>query len=194
MRLATLAASWNAARRDLRLLWTVVVVQAAALVVLAVVALDDDVSVVLVPPTLAQEGWVGRSGASPEYHQAIALYLADTLGNVRPETVAFKQEVLGRYVEPTLYGDLMARMVEERDRMKADQVSIGFEARSTTYDEATGRTFVTGISTVRSVTGAKRTETRTYEFEIRVSGWWPLVHHLRTYAGPPQVGDTAGAS
>ena len=183
MNLQGLARTWGEARRDLRLLWSLVLVQAVTLALITLVALDDDVTVVLMPPTLAQEGWVGRDRGSPSYHKAIALYLADTLGNVRPETVPFKQEVLGHYVEPTLYGDLMARMAEERDRMRADQVSIGFEAKSAVHDERTGRTFVTGTSTIRSVTGNRRTETRTYEFLIRVTGFWPLVHRLRTYEG-----------
>jgi type IV conjugative transfer system protein TraE len=139
--------------------------------------------VVVVPPTLASEGWVESNAASQSMQEAWAEFLAVTIGNVTPRNIDRVMKSIGENLSPRIYQAVLTRLVEQSKTVKDEQVSISFEPTNTRFDAKTGNVLVTGRSRITGTRGASSETTQTYEMRFVVSNYRVLLDHFERFEG-----------
>ena len=140
-------------------------------------------AVVLVPPTLEEQATVEAGGASQQMQIAWGMYIASLIGNVTPTSAQFLKGNVGRYLSPALYRDVVSTIDEQVKQINDEQVTLQFIPKNATYDASTRFVYINGEFISRSVRGAERRGTRTYEFGFSVRNYQVLVNHLRVCEG-----------
>ena len=139
--------------------------------------------VVVVPPTLATEGWVETNAASQSMQEAWAEFLAVTIGNVTPRNIDRVMKSIGENLSPRIYQSVLTRLVEQSKTVKEEQVAISFEPTNTRFDVDTGKVLVTGQSRITGTRGASSETTQTYEMRFVVSNYRVLLDHFARFEG-----------
>ncbi|MCR4554735.1 MAG: type IV conjugative transfer system protein TraE [Succinivibrionaceae bacterium] len=155
--------------------------------ILLMAVLTKRTIVTIAPYTLTSDSWVSNSSGANSYKEAWALFFAQELGNITPDTIDFVTERIGPLLSPAIYHDFMAIIHSQAEHIKEDRVSLRFEARSVTYEPETDKTFVTGYLYTRSVSGKELHDLRTYEFEIGIRNFAPVLVSMNTYNDQPRT-------
>lgn len=162
------------------------------IVAFLVVTLANRPTIVTIQPwTLSEDAQVTRDRASRSYIEAWGFALSQLLGNVTPSNVGFIGERLGPLLDPAIYHSVMDGLGENAHMLIDQRISIRFEPRRVVYEKSTGKVFVTGYSYARegsSLDNEKRTE-RTYEFQIKIDHYAPLITSIDTYEGGARTRD-----
>lgn len=82
--------------------------------------------VIITPPQLSQGFWVEGNRFSPQYLEEMALHYAHFLLDVTEKNILYQGEILLRYVTPDAYGALKARLLEDEQRLKKNNLSTRF--------------------------------------------------------------------
>lgn len=154
---------------------------------LAVAAMSRDTVVSIQPPTLSEPAEVSRKQASKTYLEAWGLYLAELMGNVTPGNVAFIREALEPLLAPEVYQPVVDVLEIQARQIREDRVTLKFQPRQVEYELATGHVFVTGYSLIAGPSGDEQRQTRTYEFDIEIEQYRPLLSWMDTYEGPART-------
>ena len=151
-------------------------------------ALVNQKAVVTVKPyTLTEEATLHHNKASMSLHKAWSLYVAESLGNVTPNTATFVRNSLENVLGPAIRDQAILMLDRQIDLIKRDNISFSFEPRDIIYDENSATTYVVGRHyTHTSPTDYDRTN-RTYEFRWEFKNYMPLLVHIDTYEGAPKV-------
>lgn len=166
----------------------------AALVVLVLVqscsnASKDEI-ITIVPPTLAEKGWVSASQASGEYSDAWVLYISMMLGNVNPSNATIVKDALGPLLHPEIYQNVMKVLDDQIALIRQDRVSMSFEPEKVLRDSTNeNRFYITGRSVSEGSTGDKTRTSRTFEVDFSISNYKPQIDWIATYAGAPRTPD-----
>jgi conjugal transfer pilus assembly protein TraE len=146
--------------------------------------------VTIQPFTLNDEAWVTDNDSSSNYKEAWGFALAQLLGNVTPSNVNFIRARIEHMLSPAIYNDVIRILEVQAQQIKNDRVTIRFEPRFVEYEPKSRRTFVYGYSFSKGMSSApeKRIE-RTYEFDIAVSNYIPVIDFIDTYQGRPKTID-----
>ncbi|CAM5562035.1 TraE/TraK family type IV conjugative transfer system protein [Eoetvoesiella caeni] len=160
--------------------------------ILAFQAFTKDTKVVLQPPTLSEEAWVTKNNSSRSYQESWGLYLAQLVGNATPATVGFLKDRIGPLLAPAIYSEVIEAIELQANQIENDRVSMRFEPRQVDYEESTNKVFINGYSFVKGVSGKEARTERTYEFQISVSHYQPLVDYINTYEGKPRTSRILG--
>lgn len=152
-------------------------------VILALLLSAKDTTVVLVPPNLGQQEDVSKRSASVGMIKTWALFAADLLGNVTPDSADFIKNGIGPILMPEIYQNTITAIERQAQEMKRDRVAQRFDSRQIQYEISTRKVFVTGYSTLTGPAGNEKRHTRTYEFMFSVSNYKPMIEHLETYMG-----------
>jgi conjugal transfer pilus assembly protein TraE len=161
-----------------------------ALLLLVFMLFSKSTIVTIQPFTLTDEAWVTDSDSSSNYKEAWAFALAQLLGNVTPSNVSFIRARIEHLLSPAIYNDVIKILEVQAQQILNDRVTIRFEPRFVEYEPKSRRTFVYGYSFSRGMSSApeKRTE-RTYEFDIAISNYIPVIDFIDTYQGRPKTVD-----
>jgi conjugal transfer pilus assembly protein TraE len=65
-----------------------------------------DKVVVITPPEVREEYWVGKNKASKDYIEQMAVFFAVLSGNLSPTSAAYNINALLKYVSPSIYADI----------------------------------------------------------------------------------------
>ncbi len=160
---------------------------AVAVLFLSCQVLVKDQIVVMQPETLGSEAWITKSAASESYKEAWGLYLAQLTGNITPANVAFLKERLAPLLSPAIYGDVIDALELQAQDIRDDRVSMRFEPRFVEYESTTDKVYVYGYGFVQGADGKEARDDRTYEYQIRIANYAPLILDLNTYQGKPRT-------
>lgn len=187
MRMEALIGSWHGTRRLLAVMAAIALGLTLAVAVLAMQLAGRERTVVLVPPVLAGELALSRSGVGEDFLKTWGLFVAQTVGNVTPGTVRMARATLEPLLAPAIHGAVVARLEAEIEKIETDRVTLSFAPRRVAADVATGRVWVEGYANVTTIGEGRERAVKTYEVMIENAGYRPLITDLRTYEGPARV-------
>jgi conjugal transfer pilus assembly protein TraE len=128
--------------------------------------------VVIAPPHVSQEYWVESSRVSASYLEEMALFYAFLLLDTSPANASFKRDMILKESVPHAYGSLKAKLLEDENRIKKDNVTTSFQASEVRVDPNTMSVELTG-DLVRYV-GEKRISQSRDTYQLQMS-----YHHGR---------------
>lgn len=150
--------------------------------------LSKDTIVTIVPPTLAEQGWVDRQKASESYMESWALYVAYLLGNANPKNGTLIKTALTPLLDKNIAADMLAAVDDQINQIRRDGVRISFEAKSILQDKRSpSKYYVFGDSSVTGNAENKIASKRTYEMDIEIRNYQPVLTSIKTYAGQPKT-------
>ena len=162
------------------------------LVLFLVAVLATRPTIVTIQPwTLAEDAQVTRDDASRSYIEAWGFALSELIGNVTPGNVTFIGDRLKPLLDPKIYHQVLEGLEANAQQLLDDRISMRFEPRRVVYEKSTGKVYVTGYSFVRQGLSfeTEKREDRTYEFQIRIANYAPLIMSIDTYLGMPHTRD-----
>lgn len=187
MKLEAFTLNYTTQHRLMLALFGVLAVMTIALAFMSVALVRREQIVVIAPPVIDAELAIGRTSGDVDYKRAWAMFVAETLGDITPANLEFMRAVMERFVDASIYREVISRLEQELDKVRRDQLAISFEPHRVLFEEARDRVFVHGISTVRSPLGGEVRTARTFEMTIGVSNYQPRLTYLTTYEGAPRT-------
>lgn len=178
--------TWEGLKSEAKITRIVLVSLAIALAAVSFYLVNKQEIVVLQPVTLGADAWITENKSSQSYKEAWALYLAQLTGNVTPTNLDFIKERLKPLLSPSIYGEVIDAMEMQAQSIKEDRVTMRFEPRSVHYEETSDRVFVLGKAFIKGALGPEKAETRTYEYQLKISHYLPLITLITTYEGNPR--------
>ena len=166
-----------------------VAVLASAVFFLSIFNFSTRERVIVTFPMMSGQYEVDFNAANKDYHKHYALYVSGLLGNVNPDNAMFTKEALSHAFSSELYNEIQVSITEDAEQMRMDSRSTRFYADKLIYEEATGRTFVTGKQEVISAVGSVTEKLMTYEFQISIRDGLPKVDRYSRYAGQAHTED-----
>jgi conjugal transfer pilus assembly protein TraE len=161
----------------------------AVLVLIGMLA-NKQTIVTIQPFTLHDEAWVTEDDSSQGYKEAWGFALAQLFGNVTPSNVGFIKDRIDRLLSPAIYNDVINVLEMQSQQIRNDRVSIRFEPRFVEYEPKSEKVFVYGYSFTKGMSNESEVRTdRTYEFEIAISNYIPVIDFMDTYEGRPRTED-----
>lgn len=157
------------------------------IVILLCLILGKKTIVTLTPYTLSQDAWITSREGSQSYKEAWALFFAEQLGNITPDSIDFVSKRVGPLLSPSIYHNFMETINTQANHIKEDRITLRFVPRSVIFEPDSNKTFVSGNLYTRSVSGKEIHEFRTYEFEIGISSYTPILISMDTYNGQPKT-------
>lgn len=153
-------------------------------------ALNKDEVVTVIPPTLTETAWVSKTQSSGEYADAWALYIAMMLGNVTPHNASVVKDALGPILDKSIYQDTMKVLDTQIHQIRQDRVTLSFEPQKVLRDNLNENKFyVTGRSVSEGPAGDKKRSNRTYEFELMIKDYKPVLSWVSTNSGDARTQD-----
>ena len=178
--------SYNGLKQTRFILEIMLLPTVVANVVLAITLFSHRDAVRLVPPHLNDEVKIISGKSTESYTRAWGLFLAELIGNISPRNIEFVQKSLEPMISPGVYRQITDILNVQSQQIMVDHISITFEPKSVTYEKETNLVFVTGQSQIKGPTGTPRIFLRTYEFEITMDGFRPMLKWIEMYEGNPR--------
>lgn len=188
MKISALKANIHAVTKENYWGRLIIAVLASVVLLLGVGVFSDKTVVTMIPPNLNEVSQQHQNKASAGIHKAWSLYIAETLGNVTPETVSFVKETISPLFGPAIRDQALVLMDKQIDTIKRDQTSYSFEPREVQYDETSQTTYVVGRHFTHQAGKALPDRVnRTYEFQWAFKKYLPVLEHIDTYEGAPRL-------
>jgi conjugal transfer pilus assembly protein TraE len=187
MKLDALLTSWSATKTENRLTRMVLLCLATLTLILGVMLSQKDEIIVIKPETLGTEAWLTRADSSQSYIEAWALFFAQLTGNITPQNVTFIKERIKPLLAPKIYNDVVDELERQAIAIREDRISMRFEPRSVEYEKESGKVFVYGESYTKGSGAAESSADRTYEYQIQIRNYAPVVNDIDTYTGRPKT-------
>lgn len=152
--------------------------------------ISKDTVVTLVPPTLAEQAWLDSESAAEQYTESWALYIANLVGNVTPASAGMIRKSLEPLLDETIYQDVINAIEAQVSKIRQDRVVLKFEAKEVLREKDNpNKFFVTGRSIMTGPTGRPERQNVTYEVELEIQNYKPVIMNLATYGGGPKTED-----
>ena len=123
-------------------------------VLLCIMFLFKNERIILVPPTIEKSFWVSKSSVSQEYLEEMSLFLSNMLLDITPSSADFQRSVALKYVDPSYYNTLRARLIKEAQTLKKEGISTSFKVLKIRPNKDDLTVEITG--TLMSYVGAAR--------------------------------------
>lgn len=190
MLLKSLSTSFDGMRGENQFLRIAVAALLLSNLLVSCSALNRDEVVTVVPPTLTEKSWVSKSQSDGEYTDAWALYIAMLLGNVTPHNAAVVKDAIGPILDESIYQETMTVLDKQIHQIRQDRVSLSFEPQKVLRDNVNAHKFyVTGRSVSEGPAGDKKRNNRTYEFELKIRDYKPVLTWIGTNSGDARTPD-----
>lgn len=150
----------------------------ANLVLIAKV-MTADTRTYITPPSIEKGFWISGRDASPEYLEQMALWFTQLALNITPSSMKYQNEVLLRYVDPVLHGEIKTRAAMNVERARRDEVSQVFYVSNYRIDTPKMRVALTG--TLQRWVGSTQVtpEQRTYRIAFRMNAGSIIVSEFK---------------
>lgn len=155
-------------------------VMAVSLVIMSFYALKSawKVRTVITPTVIHEEFWVSDQGVSKSYLREMAYYYIQLVMNVTPHNVEYTTDLFLKYVDPSLYPELSAKLSVVSGRIRRDNVSTVYFPSQLDIDEKGLRVIATGHMSTYVGDFKKSEEIRKYLIEFNRHGTRLLVKTL----------------
>ncbi|MEW5511846.1 TraE/TraK family type IV conjugative transfer system protein [Pseudomonas asiatica] len=188
MKFATFKRSFNATLSENKFLRMILVGSLVTNFILVIFLGSKDTVVSMTPPTLAESAWVNKNEASGEFTEAWALYVANTVGNVTPGTASMIRKTLEPLLDPSIYQDVVNKIESQVQEIRRDRVITTFEARQILRERNNpNKFFIVGRSFMQGPNGKPEPSNTTYEVDLQVRNYRPVITYLTTYEGKPRT-------
>lgn len=182
--------SFDGMRGENKFLRMMVALLAIGFIASSCSALKKDHIVTVVPPTLTETTWVSKTQSDSEYTAAWALYIGMLLGNVTPANATIVKNALGPILDPDIYQSTMDVLDDQIHQIRQDRVSLSFEPQKVLRDNVNpNRFFITGRSVSEGPAGDKKRGNRTYEVELTIKNYKPVLSWISTNSGDARTQD-----
>jgi len=152
--------------------------------------LSQNPVVTIVPPAMAEQGWVDSNAASESYTEAWALYVASVVGNVNPQTATMIRSSLEPLLSNDIYQDVINAVESQVAQIRQDRVVIKFEPKEVLREKQnSNKFFVVGRTLMTGPNGKPIRSNTTYEVELEIRNYKPVITYLTTYSGRPKTED-----
>lgn len=187
MTFAVFLDTWRGLHLQNRILFGCVACLSVATLVLAWRTFSIETAVILVPEGLNRETRIMKDEADGKFREAWALFYAQLIGNVTPNTADFVEKTLAPSLSSSIYATVMKIVVAQVEDIKRDRVSLIFTPHEVTSEPASGKIFVTGDSVAEGPSGNAEKSTRTYEFKVDIQQYRPILAWVTSYKGAPRT-------
>lgn len=181
------ASTWLSLQASNRFLKFVVVFLMTLNLLTLIGWLKKDTSVILIPPGLSEKSEIAKNKASEGYKKAWAMYTATMIGNVTPENADFVLDSFSGMVSGEIRSLVTEQIAQELDTLKQEKVSSTFEIVRVTYEPESDKVFVTGRNRMTGAGGKSTPTDQTFEFQIDVKQYSPIITQMASYAGMPKL-------
>lgn len=188
MNLSSFLKTWDGTKSENK--WNRMFIAGLIVSVLVLIGLlaNKKTIVTIQPFSLYEEAWITEEDSSQGYKEAWGFALAQLFGNVTPSNVGFIKDRIDHLLSPAIYSDVMAVLEMQSRQIRNDRVSIRFEPRLVEYEPKSQKVFVYGYSFTRGMSSKPEDRTdRTYEFEMAISNYLPVIKFMDTYQGEPRT-------
>ncbi|BEI26516.1 TraE/TraK family type IV conjugative transfer system protein [Vibrio fluvialis] len=127
---------------------------------------------------------ISQSSMHENGHKRIGFLLATLLGNITPENNEIISDAVMPYIAPDIYQDVKDQLALQLRELKKDEITMSFTPEMFLLENGTA--FITGKGQMSGPTGKPKKYVRTYEFEIEVVNYTPLVRYVDVYEGGPR--------
>ncbi|NGZ66612.1 hypothetical protein G6Z92_06380 [Vibrio aestuarianus subsp. cardii] len=124
---------------------------------------------------------ISRSYLHEEGHKRIGFFLATLLGNITPKNNSIIADAVMPYMAPDIYQSVKDRLALQLHELERDEITMSFTPELFLLED--GIAFVTGKGQMSGPTGKPKKFVRTYEFEIEVVNYTPIVRYVDVYEG-----------
>lgn len=175
--------TWRGTQFENKFLRIITVLLSASLLILVVSLVNREIPVILVPPEITEQVRISKNSADAETKKAWALYIAQLIGNVTPGNADFVAEVIEPLLHPRIYKSVRENLAYQIESLKLERVSLNFTPRAVAYEPDTDRVYVNGTLVSQGLGDARDQSVRTYELEIDIDNFRPMITFLDVYKG-----------
>lgn len=183
MNIANFLETWRGTQFENKFLRIITVLLSASLLILVVSFVNREIPVILVPPEITEQVRISKNSADAETKKAWALYVAQLIGNVTPGNADFVAEVIEPLLHPRIYKSVRENLAYQIESLKLERVSLNFTPRAVAYEPDTDRVYVNGTLISQGLGDARDQSVRTYELEIDIDNFRPMITFLDVYKG-----------
>ncbi len=97
--------------------------------------MDRTVRTILSPPEVNKSFWVDGRSLSPEYMEQMGAWVIKEYATVTPSNIDYQNNLLLKYVHPSVHGELTVRFKMGANRLKAENMSKIFSPREVRISE-----------------------------------------------------------
>ncbi|OAI16288.1 TraE protein [Methylomonas koyamae] len=187
MKLSVFLQSWGFVQAENRLHRILLIGLLATNVITAFAALRTERTVIMIPPNLTEKVEISRHEASAQTKEAWGLFLAQLLGNVTPNTLDFVGDSISPLLSSDIHREIINAMNDQINALKIDKISTSFTPNQVYYEKETNKVFVTGQLMTKGPNDKPESSFRTYEFQIAIVNYNPVVNDLDVYQGEPKT-------
>lgn len=162
---------------------------ALALVIAVVSVVNDSETVVIQPPNMTEEAEIAVEDANRGFKKSYGLHVANLLGNVQPGSAEFLLATSQHLFHPKVYQQLREKLVEQVQVIENEDLSTHFMPSSITYWEDTERVVIHGKRVTQGRGESPSSEDVTYELEVEIDNYLPMVTYIDIYDGSPKRDD-----
>ena len=145
---------------------------------LLIYCLNRNPAVELSLPFMEAQVGIQSGGASQAYFEWWGLSLAELLGNLTPQNVAFVESRMQSLFSPNLYQKVQATLSQQFQQLRDDKVSMSFEPLQLDFEPKSQSVIVTGNSVMSS--GNQRFKgKKTFTFHFTMIHFRPVLKALQ---------------
>ena len=133
----------------------------------------------MVPPTIHKTFWVEDSKVSPEYLEEMGFFLLQLSLNNSPVSAENNAKMLLKYVAPQSYGDMERTLLSNAKRLRENNASTMFSARSVTPNPNDNSIVFSGVMTTFIADKRVAEVSQTYIVRLAYSGGRVFVVEMR---------------
>ncbi len=141
---------------------------------LVIHCLNRSPSVELALPFMDAQAGIHSSEASSAYHEWWGLALAELLGNLNVQNLAFVESRLKNLCSPNLYQQVHDTLEKQFRQLRDDKISLSFEALNLQYLTESNEVKVTGNAFMTSG-NQRHTGTKTFTFQFDIIRYRPVL-------------------
>ena len=118
-----------------------------SLLVLSIFIFQKSERIIITPPTIDKEFWVESNSVSPTYLEQFGYFFGQLMLTKSPQSAAPQRTVLLRHVDPSFYGDVNKKLVEEEKKLIKQQAAYVFFPSDIRVDMSNLQVLLTGDRT-----------------------------------------------
>ncbi len=141
--------------------------------------MTNDTTVTAIPWTLQYTSRITENSADTSYQIAWGLALAMMFGNCNYGVVDTIEPRIRPLLPKKSTEATIRALRRQAEQFKESRITVRYEIESYTAED--GKVFVEGSYYIKAPGVAERRHLRTYEFEIRMKDYQPVIQYMTTY-------------
>lgn len=177
---------WNNKFRQLKTNTTMLIASNLITLMLLAVTLFSSFShkpIVVIKPLIQNEPLeIQASVVTKSYAVAFGLSIAILIGNANSRSVDFVIRALGQYVTSEYLGTFRRQLVQDMERLKANNMDMTFVSTNAYWDDASRQVVIDGQSTLHDPLGNTVSTRMQYRLGLDMSSYAPKILYIQMYS------------